>query len=66
MRSGGWPMMRIAVLPDPMPRNVRPGASRLIVAMPAAVTGSGRRPATATPVPNRMRSVRVAATASVA
>ena len=59
-------MTRMAVLPAPTPRNVRPGASALMVAMPAAFTGAGRVPVTATPVPRWMRDVRVAASASVA
>ena len=59
-------MTRIAVLPAPNPRNVRPGASALMVAMLPAVTGAGRVPVMATPVPRRIRDVRVAARASVA
>ena len=59
-------MIRIAVLPVPIPQNVRPGASWLIVAIAAAVTGASRVPATATPVPSRIVDVRVAATANIA
>ncbi len=59
-------MMRIAVLPVPMPRNVRPAASALIVAMDAAVTGAGRVPETDTPVPIWIVLVRCAASAKVA
>ena len=49
-----------------MPRNVRPGASRLIVAMLCAVTGAIRVPVIATPVPSLIRLVRSAASASTA
>jgi len=66
MRCGGRPITRLAVLPAPMPKNVRPGASALMVAIPAALTGAGRVPLTATPVPSRMRLVRTAASASAA
>ena len=59
-------MTRMAVLPAPTPKKVRPGASALIVAMPAAFTDAGRVPVMATPVPSLMREVRVAAKASVA
>ena len=43
-----------------------PGASALMVAMPAAFTDAGRVPVMATPVPSLMREVRVAASAIVA
>ena len=66
MRWGLCPMIRIAVFPVPMPRNVRPGARALIVAIDAAVTGAGRVPETDTPVPSWMVLVRSAASASVA
>ena len=59
-------MTRIAVFPEPTPRNVRPGASALIVAMLDAVTGAGLVPETATPVPKRIVEVFLAASASVA
>ncbi len=36
--------MRMAVLPAPTPKKVRPGAMALIVAIPAALTGGGRVP----------------------
>jgi hypothetical protein len=65
-RTGLWPSSRQPVLPLPMARNVRPGAIRLIVAIAPAVVVGRRRPATATPVPSRMRRVRLAARASVA
>ena len=63
---GLWPMIRIAVFPLPTPRNVRPGARTLIVAMLAAVTGAGLVAATATPGPNRIVEVRSAARARTA
>ena len=56
----------MAVFPVPMPQNTRPGARRLIVAWAAAVTALARVPATATPVPSWMRSVRSAIKAMVA
>ena len=59
-------MTRIAVFPLPTAQNTRPGASRLIDAWAAAVTALARVPATATPVPMRMRSVRSATRAIVA
>ena len=59
-------MTRIAVWPVPRPRNVRPGASWLIVPMECAVTGAIRVPAIDTPVPMCMRFVFTAASASVA
>ncbi len=59
-------MIRIAVLPVPMPQKVRPGASWLIVPIAAAVTGASLVPATATPVPRLMVDVRTAANASIA
>ena len=58
MRIGRCPMLRIAVLPVPMPRNTRPGAIRLSVATAATCTGGIRVPQIAVPGP--MRSVRVA------
>ena len=57
MRWGGEPITRMAVLPAPTPKNVRPGARALMVAIPAAFTGAGRVPETATPVPMLMREV---------
>ncbi len=66
MRIGGWPMLRIAVLPVPMPRCTRPGASRLSVAMAATCTGGMRVPQMATPGPRRSREVWRAARASTA
>ena len=49
-------MLRIAVLPVPTPRNVRPGAKRLTVAMAFAVAGATRN-GIATPEPTRILSV---------
>ena len=66
MRCGGSPMTLIAVFPAPTPKKVRPGARAFIVAIPAALTGAGRVPVMATPVPSLILLVRVAATASVA
>ena len=43
--------MRMAVLPAPTPKKVLPGASTLIVAIPAALTAAGLVPVMATPVP---------------
>ena len=54
IRCGGCPITRKAVLPAPTPRNVLFGAIALIVAMLAAVTGAGRVPEIATPVPRRI------------
>jgi hypothetical protein len=48
------------------PDEAAPGASRLMVAMPLAVTGASRRPGTFTPVPRRIRRVCWAARASTA
>ena len=59
-------MTLIAVFPAPTPKKVRPGARAFIVAIPAALTGAGRVPVMATPVPSLILLVRVAATASVA
>ena len=59
-------MTRIAVLPAPTPKKVRPGASELMVAMPDALFGAGRVPVTATPVPSWIVLVRVAARAKAA
>ena len=47
-------MARIAVLPVPTPRKVRPGARRLMVAMALAVTGAMRKAGIATPEPTRI------------
>src|SRR5437867_2668079 len=44
MRMGRWPIVRIAVLPVPMPRCTRPGASRLSVAIAWATMTPGARP----------------------
>ena len=66
IRVGGWPSVRIAVLPVPTPKKVRPGASRLIVAMEFAATGASRSDGTATPVPSWMVRVACAASASTA
>ena len=66
MRCGGSPITRMAVLPAPTPKNVRPGARALMVAMPEALFGAGRVPVMATPVPSWMRLVRTAASASAA
>ena len=62
--GGGEP--EAVLLPAPTPKNVRPGAKALIVAIAAAFTGAGRVPETATPVPSWIRDVRSAASASVA
>ena len=59
-------MMRMAVLPAPTPKNVRPGAIALIVAIPAALTAGGLVPVMATPVPKFMWLVLLAASAKVA
>ena len=59
-------MIRIAVLPAPTPKNVRPGASALMVQIPAALTGAGRVPVIATPVPRLIVEVLLAASASAA
>ncbi len=53
-------MLLIAVFPVPTPRNVRPGARRLMVAIALAVVGATRNPGIATPEPTRIRSVRSA------
>ena len=53
-------MLRIAVLPVPTPKKVRPGARRLMVAIALAVDGATRNPGIATPEPTRIRSVRSA------
>ena len=63
---GLCPMIRMAVLPEPIPQNTRPGAMRLMVAWAAAVTAAGRDPATATPVPMPIRDVRAASSAITA
>src|SRR5262249_47100848 len=47
--------MRMRVCPVPSPMKHRPGARRLIVAMPSTTAGASRRPGTLTPVPRRMR-----------
>ena len=59
-------MLRIAVLPVPMPRNTRPGASLFSVAMAATCTGGIRVPQMAVPGPIRRRRVSRAASASTA
>src|SRR4029453_13352505 len=46
---GGCPIVRMAVLPVPMPRCTRPGASRFSVASAATCTGGMARPQVATP-----------------
>ena len=56
----------MAVLHVPNPRKVRPGASRLMVAMLFAVTGAIRVPVIETPVPILMVRVYWAARAGVA
>ena len=58
-------MLRIAVLPVPTPRNVRPGAKRLTVAIAFAVAGATRNPGIATPEPTRILSVRSATNAII-
>ena len=59
-------MVRMAVWPVPREMKVRPGANRLMVAMPLAVTGASRRPGPLTPVPIFMVRVCWAASASTA
>ena len=59
-------MIRMAVFPAPTPKNVRPGAIALMVAIPAAFTAAGLVPVIATPVPSFMVEVRSAAKASAA
>ena len=56
----------MAVFPVPIPRNVRPGARALMVAIDDAVTGAGRVAETETPVPMFIVDVRSAAKASAA
>ena len=56
----------MAVLPVPTPKNVRPGAIALIVAMAFAVTGAIDRAGMATPGPTAMRLVLSATSASSA
>jgi len=63
---GCWPIVRIAVLPVPMPRCTRPGASRFSVAIAATCTGGIRVPQMAVPGPRRIRRVCRAARASTA
>src|SRR5262249_28059350 len=53
---GLWPSVRMAVWPVPKLMKHRPGASRLMVAMPLAATGARRSPGTLTPVPRRVPS----------
>ena len=65
-RRKGFEITRMAVLPLPTPKNVRPGASALIVAIPEALFGAGRVPVMATPVPSWMVLVRTAASARAA
>jgi len=60
------PSIRIPVWPVPSPRKQRPGAIRLMVAIPFAATGARRSPGTTTPVPIRMVRVACAASASTA
>ena len=57
-------MARMAVFPVPTPKNVRPGASALMVAMALAVTGAIDNAGMATPGPMAMRLVRSATSAS--
>ena len=64
--SGLCPNSRHPVLPLPTAKKVRPGAMRLMDAIAAAVVVGKRKPATATPVPSRMRVVRAAAKARLA
>ena len=59
-------MLRVAVLPVPMPRYTRPGASRFSVAIAATCTGGMRVPQMAVPGPSRSRVVCRAASASTA
>ena len=59
-------MLRIAVLPVPMPRNTRPGAIRFSVATAATCTGGIRVPQIAVPGPMRSRDVCRAASANTA
>ena len=59
-------MLRMAVLPVPMPMKIRPGAIRFRVATAAACTGGMRVPVIAVPGPRRMRLVWRAASASTA
>jgi hypothetical protein len=59
-------MLRIAVLPVPIPRNTRPGARRFRVAIAATCTGGMRVPQIAVPGPMRRRVVCRAARASTA
>ena len=59
-------MLRIAVLPVPMPRKTRPGAMRFRVATAATCTGGMRVPQIAVPGPRRNRLVCRAAKASTA
>ena len=66
MRMGRWPIVRIAVLPVPMPRCTRPGASRFSVAIAATCTGGIRVPQMAVPGPRRIRRVCRATRASTA
>jgi hypothetical protein len=65
-RIGLRPSRRSPVWPVPKPMKQRPGARRLMVAMPFAVVGASRRAGTFTPVPRRMRRVACAASASTA
>ena len=54
------------VCPVPRPMKQRPGAMRLIVAMPLAAAGARRSPGTFTPVPRRIFRVWAAASARTA
>jgi hypothetical protein len=66
MRMGRWPIVRMAVLPVPIARCTRPGASRFSVAIAATWTGGMRVPQIAAPGPSRRRVVCRAASASTA
>ena len=63
---GLCPIIRMAVCPVPRLIKHRPGANRLIVAIPLAATGASRNPGTLTPVPSCMVRVCCAAKASTA
>ena len=63
---GLCPSMRMPVWPVPRLMKHRPGARRLMVAMPLAAAGASRSPGTFTPVPRRMVRVCCAASARTA
>ena len=63
---GRWPSVRAEVLPVPRLKQHLPGARRLIVAIPLAVTGACLIPGTLTPVPSLISLVAVAANANTA